>query len=170
MSSLYCLFSDFECRLWPVKAISVKVIQSKVLLFFIGLSMFKIAFFRQTSQFRDPLASGPLVNSCLSKVSFFLRDIDLKCLWRSIFCGLMCAPGVGPGSRATLYPHPFSQPGREGAMLSSLFYDFTMTMSFYCTIFSWAWATLVVVLWQHLCMRVPTSKRLKNDTLYSSIM
>ena len=60
MSYLYCLFSDFECQLWPSKAISVKVIQGKVPLFFIGLAMFKMAFFCQTSRFRDPLASGPL--------------------------------------------------------------------------------------------------------------
>ena len=57
MSSLYCLFSDFECRLWPLKAISVKVIQGKVPLFF---KMFKMAFLCQTSRFWDPLASGPL--------------------------------------------------------------------------------------------------------------
>ena len=60
MSSLYCLFSDFECWLWPLKAISVKVMQGKVPLFFIGLAMFKMAFFCQTSRFWDPLASGPL--------------------------------------------------------------------------------------------------------------
>ena len=44
MSSLYCLFSDFECQLWPLKAISVKVIQGKVPLFFNGLAMFEVVF------------------------------------------------------------------------------------------------------------------------------
>ena len=61
MSSLYCLFSDFECRLWPLKAVSAKVMQGKVPLFSFGLAMFKMAFFCQTSRFRDPLASGPLL-------------------------------------------------------------------------------------------------------------
>ena len=63
MSSLYCLFSDFECRLWPSNAISVKVMQGKVPLFFIGQAMFKMAFLCQTSRFRDLLASGPLLAS-----------------------------------------------------------------------------------------------------------
>ena len=62
MSSLYCLFSDFECRLWPLKAISGKIIQGEVPLFFNGLAMFKMAFFCQTSRFRDPFASGPLLS------------------------------------------------------------------------------------------------------------
>ena len=61
MSSLYCLFSDFECRLWPLKATSVKVMQGKVPLFSFGLAMFKMVFFCETSRFRDPLASGPLL-------------------------------------------------------------------------------------------------------------
>ena len=47
--------------LWPLKTISEKVMQGKVPLFFIGLAMFKMAFFCQTSRFRDPLASGPLL-------------------------------------------------------------------------------------------------------------
>ena len=73
MSSLYCLFSDFECRLWPIMAISVKVIEGKVPLFFIGLAMFKMAFFCQTSPFRDPLASGPLLQTILDTGHFLLR-------------------------------------------------------------------------------------------------
>ena len=36
VSSLYCIFSDFECPLWPLKAVSVKVMIGKVPLFFIA--------------------------------------------------------------------------------------------------------------------------------------
>ena len=61
MSSLYCLFSDFECRLWPLKAVSARVMQGRVPLFSFALAMFKMAFFCQISRFRDPLASGPLL-------------------------------------------------------------------------------------------------------------
>ena len=49
----------------------MKVIQGKVPLFFIGLAMFKTSFFCQTSSFRDPLASGPLLG-------FSLREMGTK--------------------------------------------------------------------------------------------
>ena len=70
MSSLYYLFSDFECRLWPLKAVSAKVMQGKVPLFSFGLAMFKMAFFYQTSRFRDPLASGPLLTKAVHGFMF----------------------------------------------------------------------------------------------------
>ena len=46
--------------------------QGKVSLFFIDLAMFKMAFFCQTSRFRDLLASGPLffLHVFSSEVSF----------------------------------------------------------------------------------------------------
>ena len=49
--------------LWPLKTISEKVMQGKVPLFFIGLAMFKMAFFCQTRRFREPLGSGPLLTN-----------------------------------------------------------------------------------------------------------
>ena len=61
MSSLYCVFSNFECWLSPLKAISEKVMQGKVPLFFIGLAMIMMAFLCKTSQVWDPLAFCPLL-------------------------------------------------------------------------------------------------------------
>ena len=81
MSSLYCLFSNFECRLRPLKAISVKVTQGKVPLFFIGLAMFKMAFFCRTSRFGDSLASGSLLRGyCMG--SHALSWVAGKCPFR----------------------------------------------------------------------------------------
>ena len=108
MSSLYCLFSDFECRLWPLKAISVKVIQGKVPLFFIGLAMFKMAFFCQTSRFWDPLASGPLLvrsDGHLKSATFWLYDcpceMELSTSFQSKMSKFQCLSNFFQKNQAT---------------------------------------------------------------------
>ena len=55
VSFLYCIF---DCWLWPLKAISDKVMEGKGALFFIA--MFKMVLLCQACGFWVPLASGPL--------------------------------------------------------------------------------------------------------------
>ena len=80
MSSLYCLFSDFECRLWPLLAFSVKVIQCKVPLFFIGLAVLKMAFLCQAIPFCDTLASCSchILEQLLKTFELFFRFVHVR--------------------------------------------------------------------------------------------
>ena len=73
--------SDFECSLWPLKAISERVMKCNVPLFLIGLTMFKMAFFCRTSRFGDSLASGSLLRGyCMG--SHALSWVAGKCPFR----------------------------------------------------------------------------------------